>query len=117
MTYYSGQGERLLVLRIWRSNYHLRDYHQPIWLGSVQPYIESREHVSAHAKKRMQTSLKFFDHIVPALHGFNFNRITLHSSVLKPLPQPISPVVLLIKEPSENEDISHWMELTMLTEH
>lgn len=102
MTYYPGQGELLLVLRLWRSNYHLRDNHQPIWLGSVQPYSESREVQSERGNRITDKSLKPFKHIVPALYGFKFNRIPLQHEILKPLPQAIAPTLLLIKEPSEN---------------
>jgi membrane protein DedA with SNARE-associated domain len=41
MTYSKPYGKPLLVLSLWRSNFHLLNRHQPLWLGSIQPYHSS----------------------------------------------------------------------------
>ena len=38
MTYGPSEGERSLILNLWRSNYHLINHKHPLWFGSIQPY-------------------------------------------------------------------------------
>ena len=35
MTFPSSEGQTRYVLRLWRSNFHLRNHRQPLWLGSI----------------------------------------------------------------------------------
>ncbi|WP_131739678.1 LssY C-terminal domain-containing protein [Legionella adelaidensis] len=96
MTYNKDPKQPLLVLRMWRSNYHLGNYSQPIWLGSLQYHLVKK-------KGRTETSPPPEDIFTPVMHaldGFHTNRINLTN--IEPLPQTVSPSVLFIKEPVKN---------------
>ena len=38
MTYKNQRGKPMLLLSLWRSNYHLLNHRQPIWIGSLHSY-------------------------------------------------------------------------------
>lgn len=100
MTYKQGPGQPLLILRFWRSNYHLEHYPQPIWLGSIYPYFGKNKAVQQSFQ--WKKSFSPFEHVLPALYGFKFNSTILESEYLKPLPENNSPMLLFIKEPTVN---------------
>ncbi|AHE67203.1 VTT domain-containing protein [Legionella oakridgensis] len=103
MTYTPGRGEPFLILRLWRSNYHLRHYQQPIWLGSIHPHTSQKR----IKQNNLQASWQYpFKYMLPALHGFNFNRIRLNNKQIEALPHAISPELLFIKEPLENDAVN-----------
>lgn len=96
MTYRPNNKEVILILRLWRSNYHLRHYHQPIWLGSVSQLF-------SQASIKNQTIPEYapkpaYRYLMQALDGFKFNQVTLPHFYFQSLPQPDSSVVLLIRE-------------------
>ncbi len=84
MIYPNDQGQTLYSLRLWRSNYHLRNYTQPIWLASI---------IS------LQEKAKPFSRILPALTDFKLNILTLpNDKHIKALPNANQPTLLMIKE-------------------
>lgn len=93
---YQTNDQNVYILRLWRSNYHLLNYHQPIWLGSVLYLQIQAQNASTPAKP----AFSIFKHIVPALDGFEFNRVTLPKKQMKSLRYKAEPVLLMIKEPS-----------------
>lgn len=81
MTFDPGNQQSLLVLRFWRSNYHLRRFNQTIWLGSLSPGIWAPN-----------------NHITEALKDFKFKQVLLSKKYIQELPYPFSPILLVVKE-------------------
>ena len=98
MTYDPGNQQTLLVLRLWRSNYHLRHYHEPLWIGNL-------------ARRTQYKSGTILSHQAIAIHNemlrslpqFRFKQIGLPKPYLKSLPYVTSNVLLLIKQPNDPE--------------
>lgn len=101
MTYLPKDGNPLQILRVWRSNFHLQQLRQPIWLGAVHPRAVKFTKIARNVQKR-QNMINSLNYVSPALSSFPLRRITLPTRVAKqPLPVEVEPVLLLIKEPSE----------------
>jgi len=98
MTFSSSKGQILYVLRLWRSNYHLRNYRHPLWLGSIVS-LQSPAQTDSITSQSM-TSL--FTNLLPALDGFNVTNITLLNEQIKSLSNTVQPKLLLIEEPALN---------------
>jgi len=101
MSIRANNTQPLLVLRLWRSNYHLRHYQEPIWIGSVAPRLQSKNHGKQQPYKYINTT----DYIIDALPRFRFNNIPIPKRFLTVLPHPASPTLLIIKEPRADEII------------
>lgn len=98
---YNSSDKQVLILRLWRSNYHLRHYRQPIWLGSVD-YIQPSQIVKqTRSRRRLHQPIPAYNYIIQALQGFKYNKINLPYQYLQSLPHPASTILLLIKEPVE----------------
>lgn len=94
MTYDTGTKGNLFILRLWRSNYHLHHYHQPIWLGSIiYPHSSSKGQVN-----RKLDSRTLFSPILSALNGFKYTLISLPVKQVQLLPQNVPANILIIKE-------------------
>jgi hypothetical protein len=78
----------LLILRLWRSNYHLRHYQQPIWLGSVDYFIKAEQGKWVKSEEQHR-------YIIDTLPEFEFKQINVHVQSLQSPPSAI----LLIKDP------------------
>ncbi len=103
MTYDSNNTRSGLVLSLWRSNYHLRNYDDPIWLGSLQPYpAPNKKEFSVQRVKQdiVQGAFSPFHQLLPALDGFEFNTLPLPAQPFKSLPDTPYPLLLIIKETS-----------------
>ena len=98
MTYNTDNNKTSLVFRLWRSNYHLRHYKQPIWIGSVIP----RPHPTLNNEPQHHQPTAAYAYIVNALVGFKINQIKLPKAYLQSLPHAVSPILLIIKEPETN---------------
>ncbi len=90
MTYSSVGNDPSFLLRLWRSNYHLINQQETIWVGSV--------HAAIHAKPA-SLQIDPFKHIHQALQGYKFNNVNLLNKDMQPLPQELPPMLLLIKAP------------------
>ena len=86
MTFPSSEGKSLYILRLWRSNYHLRNYRQPIWLGSMKHLQTSLQMQNLTQKDEPEQ----FIFLLPALDHFHLNTIAL----------PAHPKLLLIESKS-----------------
>lgn len=91
MTYELGEARPPIILYLWHSNYHLLNYYQPIWLGSVHQQISHANLVEE------STQTKLFDKILPALYGFKTNMVILREQI-QSLPQSNPATLLFIKE-------------------
>lgn len=94
MTYDPKNGEPVMILSFWRSNFHLVNQEQTLWLGSI------------HVNNKIKTKKKIvsgnydpFKYLIPALYEFKLNKISIPKSNLIELPQPFTPMILLIKAP------------------
>lgn len=99
MTYDARGSRPLLILSIWRSNYHLHNHEEPIWLGSLRaakkPYQKSSAHTAAE-----QSALSSFQRLLPALKEFEFTTLPLPTQPLQSRPSSSYPLLLMIKETS-----------------
>lgn len=91
---YQTNDQNVYILRLWRSNYHLLNHHQPIWLGSIL-YLQMQ---NKSGKKHTQPNHTVFKYLIPALNDFESNRITLPKKQVKSLPYSAEPIVLRIRE-------------------
>ncbi|MGQ3891121.1 VTT domain-containing protein [Legionella sp. CNM-4043-24] len=94
MIYYTQQDEPLQILRLWRSNYHIKNIQQPIWLGSVNSYLLAAEKPTRPGKNS-RPSLYY---ITEALQGFSTRTIELKNKTPAKTMYHYEPVLLLIKE-------------------
>jgi len=96
MTYNLEDQKALIILRLWRSNYHLFHYGKPIWLGSL-----------LYSSKAMSKGLQPYpakpagDYLIDALHEFDYHQVELPYRYLQALPYPVSPLLFIIKEPRD----------------
>lgn len=103
MTYIAEKNQSIWVLRLWRSNFHLRHYQQPVWLGSV--HIQTpRKQQKKSARTLLTINQQYpFRYILPALERFQIKRIPLENEtkLISDLPFAVKPELLLIKSPSK----------------
>jgi len=99
MTYDPKNNRPLLILSIWRSNYHLRNHEEPIWLGSLHTAKKPHQKFSTTTAAE-QSALSSFQELLPALQGFEFNTLPLPTQPLQSLPSSSYPLLLMIKETS-----------------
>src|SRR3546814_3405393 len=119
MTYYPSDCSPVQIVRIWRSNYHLQHFRQPIWLGSVHPHAlrTMKQPQNALLNRKKPKSIVY---VSSALPTYLLRRINLPSRVSKQaLSAEVEPVLLLIKEPPNNnsdfiESEEHTSELQSL---
>ncbi len=97
MIYNPGNQQGLLVLRLWRSNYHIPHYHEPIWLGNLAPQIQYKP-----GKLEAYQAIAIHNYLIQSLSQFKFKQIWLPKSTIKSLPYLTSRLLLLIKEPQKN---------------
>ncbi|CEK10678.1 VTT domain-containing protein [Legionella hackeliae] len=96
MIYQPKDGNPVQILRVWRSNYHLQHFRQPIWLGSVHPRKLLKPHeLNKSIPKQGNRPASLF-YISSALPEF-LQRQTPLPIQLK-LPVQVEPNLLLIKE-------------------
>lgn len=96
MMYQNAAREHTLILRLWRSNYFLREHQQPIWLGSVLMQSKNKKDF-----QNQKPSASPFQAILPAMLSFEMRMIKLEKSALMPLSQPYPSHLLLIKNLNE----------------
>lgn len=102
MIYVPPHGERVQILQIWRSNYHLQNFKQPIWLGSVQFH---RTRV-----RGIKNDQKSIDYVSEALATSSFlqRSIPFPAQVAQQqLPIKVEPVLLLVRELRLREKPNH----------
>jgi membrane protein DedA with SNARE-associated domain len=96
MTYQPKDGSPIQLLRMWRSNYHLKNLRQPIWIGSAHPrkLLKPHDEDISRSPQYHPASLLYVSAAVP---HFLQRRIPL--SFQTKLPVRVEPILLLIKEP------------------
>jgi membrane protein DedA with SNARE-associated domain len=90
MTYQSKKDNSIYIVRLWRSNYQLSTYLQPIWIGSII-YLPAHKH-EAH------TTSDVFAPLSASLDNFKLNWLDLPKDKLETLSQIAPPKLLIIKE-------------------
>ncbi|MBA2652551.1 MAG: VTT domain-containing protein [Tatlockia sp.] len=92
MSYTPSDGNPKQILRIWRSNYYIEDYKQPIWIGSIYP------HKTKLPSGKTATSISY---IMSALQDETFlqRRTALPAQIsAQELQEQVEPELLLIRE-------------------
>lgn len=84
------------ILRVWRSNYHIKNHIQPIWLGS----IHSLQLIKPY--KTYQPQPYSINYLSKALLSFTQRQLIL--SIPIKLSFPAEPVILLLREDELNQD-------------
>lgn len=97
MTYPFSKGHDMYVLRLWRSNYHVRHHSKPIWLGSII-YLQS----ASKARKNHPNPSMHFTQILKRVHGFESKITTLPHQQMKELPASEQPEIMIMKESASN---------------
>lgn len=92
MMSYKPNNAPTLILRLWRSNYHLLHYRQPIWLGSIYP-----RNLAKNPTLNNDIESPLF-YLSKALIEFLQQEIPLTLSSDIKLPLIIAPKLLLVKE-------------------
>jgi hypothetical protein len=92
---FSNSRKQTSILRLWRSNYHLRHYHQPIWLGSIAPVTIKK--INPDIDAIIQEDL------INALPHFKFKQLLMPKRCLKSLPYQAPSTLLLIRVPLKSE--------------
>ena len=95
MSFHTVKDDNLYILRLWRSNYHLMHYQEPIWLGNIILARKKTKTQPSFAQKRTEGAL--FTHILPAVHDYQIARIDVKDPHLKSLPYEIPSELLIIK--------------------
>ncbi|MDP1603221.1 MAG: VTT domain-containing protein [Legionella sp.] len=102
MTYQPTNGDPAQILRLWRSNYHLKHFRQPIWIGTVSPYT-----FSSIKKKTIKQHIASLVYVSEALPHFSKRLTPLRIKMPTHIPYFYEPTLLLIKEsPSFNVEIN-----------
>ncbi len=97
MSYRTVQDDNLYILRLWRSNYYLMHYQEPIWLGTIiLARKKSNSQTSFNQKPKPERSL-LFTHILPAVHDYQIAHMDVADPHLKSLPYEIPSELLIIK--------------------
>ena len=83
------------IVRFWRSNYHLSEGLQPIWIGSIYSYPQINTDAAKHQ------SIPWYSPSMPlikALKCYDTHTITLPHKPSQPLSRRFPPVLLIIRE-------------------
>lgn len=86
MTYGASGNDNAVVMRLWRSNYHVHNHDQTIWIGSIQQQ-------KSHNKKPNSLPI---DVLLSTLNDYKTKKMPLFIK-LSPLPGQVIPVILLIE--------------------
>lgn len=103
MTYEPKDGSPLLMFRLWRSNYHLKHYRQPIWIGSVHPRPFPKNHVQNKSKGRNTLANPSLFYLHLALADYNQREVILPTNSNPSIKLDVEPKLLLIREVAANE--------------
>lgn len=105
MTYQPTDGNPVQVLRVWRSNYHLKNFRKPLWIGSVHPRLLLSAKTIARIKSNKVPISYSLSYVKPALNNFEQQELILPDSIArKKLPANTEAVLLLIKEKDNHND-------------
>ncbi|KTD20081.1 DedA/PAP2 domain protein [Legionella lansingensis] len=96
MVYEPNDGNPIQILRIWRSNYHLKNLRQPIWIGSVHPHKLLKPHERKEAVTNVASHPISLFYVSAALPEFLQRHTSLPVKVK--LPIAVEPILLLVKE-------------------
>lgn len=96
MSYRTVNDNNLYILRLWRSNYYLMHYQEPIWLGKIILAKKRSEKVSFNPNLKTDSSL-LFTHLLPAVHDYQIARMDVTDPHLKSLPYEMPSELLIIK--------------------
>lgn len=96
LSYMTDNNQTMLILRLWRSNYHLYKNRQPIWVGSIGPLMQSSTQNTI--RQQLKQNMKIYDYLKQILHEYKWKQKTISGHYLHPIPQAMPPILLLIKE-------------------
>ncbi len=97
MSYRTVKDDNLYILRLWRSNYHLIHYQDPIWLGNIILARKKPLPAKSFMQNNKPENANLFVHILPAVHDYQITRIPAKDPHLRSLPYEIPSEVLIIK--------------------
>ncbi|KTD17217.1 VTT domain-containing protein [Legionella jordanis] len=102
MIFQPNDGNPVQVLRIWRSNFHLKSMKQPIWLGSVHPRRLPKNQIKNQPISNVKNRPASIYYVSAALSQYMQRQVSL--PIKFKLPVEVEPILLLIKEPSVSQE-------------
>lgn len=99
MSYRSTKNHNLYIMRLWRSNYHISNYQDPIWLGSI--ILVRKKHDQFKITNNPQSSnqcITLFTPMLPAIQNYRVTNITVTDTHIKSLRYVIPPELLIIRD-------------------
>lgn len=97
MSYHVMKDDNLYILRLWRSNYHLLHYQEPIWLGNIILARKKSDTPQSSFAEQNSDPSHLFMHILPAVHDYQITRMPVKDPHLQSLPYEIPSELLIIK--------------------
>lgn len=97
MTFKPGRRKPMLILRMWRSNFHLKSMKQPLWLGT----LESHQPPKLYSKEKTYTiNILHFPlyYMSKSLHIFPQKQIKFNLARHQGVEVPKETVILIIKD-------------------
>ncbi len=87
MTKGTSTDKNGLIIRLWRSNYHVQNKNKIIWLGSIQKQY----------KNNKQSSSELVNHLFPILKKYKMKTVIINPKKIRPL-SSASTILLLVEE-------------------
>ncbi|MCR9191895.1 MAG: VTT domain-containing protein [Gammaproteobacteria bacterium] len=97
MSYRSKEDDNIYILRLWKSNYHLMHYQDPIWLGNIILAQKKNHGTYAFKPHDPEARIRLFVHVLPAVHDYQITSIPVNSQHQHSWPYRIPSEVLIIK--------------------
>ncbi|MDP3704287.1 MAG: VTT domain-containing protein [Legionellaceae bacterium] len=99
MTFRNKKNHNLYIMRLWQSNYHISNYPEPIWLGSIILIRKKVPHFKMinHPPSSDQ-SMTLFTPILSAIKNYRVARMTVEDKHIKSLRYVIPPELLIMRD-------------------
>ncbi len=102
MSYRDKSSEGIVVIRLWRSNFHVLASPEPIWLGSMHYFVKNKrsfkKNYPAIDPNQLFTSIEWLN------DDFKTKMVRLQNNLSYTLPNPVPPLILLVKESKDSHE-------------
>jgi membrane protein DedA with SNARE-associated domain len=105
MIYNTDNNNNFYILRIWKSNYHVKHHKEPIWIGSIILATNKQNPLLINKNiDKTNNSTSIFAPLFPAIHNYRIIRMSIGENRRKPLRHVLKPKLLIFKDvkPSRN---------------
>lgn len=98
MTLNQADLHQTLIIRLWRSNYHLTSRDQPIWIGSIHNQWQSN--TMKRNGKNQWVQYNPLAHLYPSLKDYDLKTMIIDNPSMT-IPYQVAPKILLIRPKPE----------------